>query len=138
MDQFQQNTDDDFNNGNDNLHERLDNTHKPKKIDRFLPILHPTDESLKERIRFDNGIYEIVNEVDIEAQNFINYLGLNKVELYKDRNNHIKRIRALFELVDEDIDSLLVQLSSDKENLSFSTAIEVEFGIELNKIIFTI
>ena len=112
------------------------NSHKPKKIEPFLPILSPSAADLGERIQFEHGIYKIVNEGDTEAQNLINYLGLNKPELYSDRNNHIKRIMTLFELLGEDINSLLIQLSTERENLSFSTAIEAKFGVDLNDIIF--
>ncbi|PHR14784.1 MAG: hypothetical protein COA40_00990 [Aequorivita sp.] len=112
------------------------NSHKPKKIDPFIPFLIPHSADLKDRIKYENGIYIIINEEDIEAQNLIDYLGFNKVELFNDRKKHINRIATLLEMLNKDIDSLKEHFKKDKDSLSFATAIEVEFEIDLEDLIF--
>src|SRR5690606_33497693 len=90
------------------------NEHKPKKIDPFLPILEPFSDDLKQRIKYEDGIYKIIREVDDEAQNLIDYLGFNKPELFSDRQKHISRINRLLEMLDNNIDSLKEELMKHK------------------------
>ncbi|MBR9847736.1 MAG: hypothetical protein GYB35_17325 [Algicola sp.] len=112
------------------------NEHKPKKIDPFLPFLEPLSADLKERIKYEDGIYKINRETDVEAENLIKYLGFNKQELFSDRQKHIKRINELFEMLGNDVDALKEQFIKHKDYLSFATAIEVELNIELDDLIF--
>ena len=108
------------------------NLTKPKKIEPFKPILMPFDDDFNERIGFDENEYFVVAKDDIEAENLINYLGFNKYELAIDRESHIKRLRNVLEMVDNDIDEFVKFISKDKSNLSFPTAIENEFNIVLD------
>lgn len=113
------------------------NTHKPKKIDPYLPILHPSSKDLKARIKYDNGsgAYVPVNPTDQEAINLIAYLGFNKYELVEDRNKHISRIKELLILCNEDKAILKQILIADKDYLSFATALEAEFDIQVDLLI---
>jgi hypothetical protein len=81
------------------------------------------------RIGYSNGEYYIKNDNDQEAQDLIDFLGFNKYELFTDRENHIQRLK--FILKDFTDKERLVYFSAHKEELSFMSAIEVEFGIEL-------
>ena len=103
------------------------NSHKPKKIEPYLPLPKPFDPSLKDRIRFRNGIYESVNVSDSEALNLIRYLGWNHESLVRDRTAHLERLRFIREQCSTDSDFAEL-IRNDPYNLSFITAIEVEFG----------
>ncbi|MCU0391422.1 MAG: hypothetical protein MUE81_09915 [Thermoflexibacter sp.] len=108
------------------------NEHKPKKIKPFLPILEPSSPTIYDKIKYDKGLFVVVNEGDKEADNFIKFLGLNKIELFTDRQNHVQRIKSLKSLCGEDKEIFLQMLQSDKLNLSFITALEVELNMNLN------
>ncbi len=104
------------------------NSHKPKKIEPYLPLPKPFDPTLAERIRFRNGIFEPVNPAELEAHNLIRYLGWNHESLVKDRSAHLANlqfIRDQFQTDAEFVDFIVV----NPDNLSFITAIEVEFAI---------
>lgn len=68
---------------------------------------------------------------DIEANNLIKFLGLNKPELCTDRESHIAYIRSLREICGNDSTLFLEQLRSFPQNLSFITALEQEFNFTL-------
>jgi len=108
---------------------------KPKKIEPFLPIAEPNSEILRSQLKYEEGIYQPENESNNSVQNLINFLGLNGIELFTDRQNHISRIRALQSLcvTEEEFYEQLIQF---RENLSFATALEEEFNLELESIIF--
>ena len=106
------------------------NEHKPKKIDKFLPILFPNSEDIKEKIEYYDGKFIPIDSADIESKHLIEFLGFNKYELYQDRANHIDRIKSIKSLCENDEEFLHV-LSNDLTNLSFLTALEAELNIEL-------
>jgi uncharacterized protein (TIGR02646 family) len=108
------------------------NDHKPKKIKPFLPILEPSTPNIHQRIKYEDGFFVIVDKGDKEADNFIKFLGLNKIELYTDRQKHVQRIKNIKNLCGEDEEMFLQTLQSDKFNLSFITALEVELNMNLN------
>lgn len=106
------------------------NAHKPKKIDPFLPLPNPFDESLPNRIRFHDGFYEAINASDDEARNLIEYLRWNHPSLVNDRTAHLDHLRFIREQFTSDSE-FVEFIRVDPKNLSFVTAIEVEFGILL-------
>ena len=110
------------------------NEHKPKNIDKYLPILFPNSENIKEKIEYQDGKFVPINSNDIESKHLIDFLGFNKYELYQDRLNHIKLIRDIQNMCDSSEDFFEI-LSSDKSNLSFITALEVELGLNLSHLI---
>ena len=111
------------------------NSNKPKKLDeRFQPILPPNSADLQDRIHYEDGIYVTTNETDEEAQNLIDYLGFNKHELTQDRNKHIARIKNLRQLCGDEA-LFMETLAEARENLSFSTALEVELNMNLSHLI---
>lgn len=107
------------------------NEHKPKKIKNYLPILAPHSPDLFTRIKYENGIFTVKDKNDKEADNLIKFLGFNKPELYRDRQNHVQRIKSLRSLCGEDSEMFFQTLQNDKLNLSFITALEIELGISL-------
>jgi len=110
------------------------NIHKPKFIEPHLPILPPSAADLSERITYEDGLFQIVEEGDTEAQNLINFLGWNKPEVVEDRQKHVQRVQFMQEMLgDEEL--FLNQLRSDKMNLSFATALEVELGIDVDALL---
>ncbi|WP_413666275.1 hypothetical protein ACEN9X_17055 [Mucilaginibacter sp. Mucisp86] len=110
------------------------NSHKPKFIEPFLPILIPYDIDIKDRIKYEDGIFVPLNADDIEAQNLIDFLGVNKAEVYSDRAKHINRIRTLKALC-ADNDLFLRKMIEDQDNLSFATALESVFELDVDDLI---
>ncbi|MEO8886286.1 MAG: hypothetical protein ABI367_09505 [Mucilaginibacter sp.] len=111
------------------------NSHKPYKIDPFLPVLIPHSLDLTTRIKFENGLFETINRPDVEAQNLIDFLGVNKYELYTDRVKHLNRINALKVLCGDDEELFIKKMIEDQDNLSFATAIEYKFNLDVDNLI---
>lgn len=106
------------------------NENKPKKIkDKYLPILEPFSSDLAKRIKYEHGMFIATSVGDKAAQNLINFLGLNKIELFEDRRKHLSRIKQLRQWYDKD--DFLAYLKEHREELSFATAIEKEFDIDI-------
>lgn len=109
------------------------NSHKPKKIAPYLPILNPYAPTFSDRIKYKSGVYYAVNENDTEAENLIKYLGFNKDRLVVDRDKHLKRLKELFiSLFNKDVVTFKSYLKNHKQELSFITAIEIEFQLDLS------
>ncbi len=108
------------------------NSHKPKQIESFLPILLPNSPDLSTRIAYQNGIgiFQAVNPEDIEAKNLARFLRWDSFELYEDCQKHLQRIRTLHELCGDEA-LFRLKLKSEKDNLSFATALEAELGINI-------
>lgn len=97
-----------------------------------MPILHPSDPTFSDRINYESGIYYAVNENDTEAEHLIKYLGFNKDELVKQRLYHLERLKFLYENVDKNIEDFKNYLKNHNQELSFITAIEIEFQLDLS------
>jgi uncharacterized protein (TIGR02646 family) len=114
------------------------NENRPKKLvsqtETFLPILMPYEQSVSERITYKNGEFVAVNEADIEAENLIKFLSLNHFMLYKDRNAHVDYIKILRSFCSNE-EEFFELLKSDKDNLSFATALKYELGIDVSKLL---
>jgi hypothetical protein len=111
------------------------NNHKPR-IDRFLPLPAPHSPNLFERIRYEDGQFLAIDEADREADNLIRFLGWNRPELARERNNHVSRIRALRDaFLEGDEREFLAYLSEHPQELSFATALQAELGIDISDII---
>lgn len=111
------------------------NEHKPKKIKPYLPILAPDSVDIANRIKYENGLFICTKKDDEKAKNLIEFLGLNKPELYNDRQNHVLRIKSLKDFCREDTVMFLQILQSDKLNLSFITALETELAISFSDLL---
>lgn len=71
---------------------------------------------------------------DLEAKNLIVFLGVNKHEVYEHRIKHISRIRTLKSLCGDD-NIFLNKMAQDRDNLSFATALEHNFPIDVDSLI---
>jgi len=93
---------------------------------------------LKSRINYNKeiGEYETIDIDDIESDNLINLLGFNDFELKNRRINHIKRLKRNKIDSNYSTEQFLNFIKDFKQdNLSFVTAIESEFDIDLSLII---
>lgn len=111
------------------------NSHKPKKLDnRFLPILQPFDAYIGERIIYEDNYFVAKDFTDIEAKNLIAFLGMNKPELFEERQKHVERIKSLRNMSEND-DLFIEILHKDKQYLSFITALENSLHISLSHLL---
>jgi hypothetical protein len=111
------------------------NNHKPYLIDPFLPILAPYNPTLAARIKFENGLFTTINKPDTEAQNLIDFLGVNKFEVYTDRTKHVSRIKSLKNLCGSNDELFIQKMIEDQDNLSFASAIEHVFDVDVDNLI---
>lgn len=101
------------------------NAHKYRLIDRFKPL--PDLESWKpDRVRYEHGLF-VCDDGDLETRNLIDFLSVNRQEVFEERSNHIARLRGIQHKFGDDV--LIEILSESPEDLSFPTAIEAELGI---------
>lgn len=101
------------------------NAHKARSIEKFEPLPDITGWD-PHRVWYVDGEF-VCDEGDLEAQNLIDFLGVNRKEVFDERANHIARIRSMRQKVG---DTMLFEiLSESPEQLSFPTAIEAELGI---------
>jgi hypothetical protein len=115
------------------------NENRPKKLTTkngktFLPIIMPYSEDFSERITYENEQFVPVDKKDEEVDNLIKFLSLNHFMLCKDRNAHIDYIRTLKSFFSKEEEFIEV-LKSDKDNLSFATALQHELGIDVSKLL---
>ncbi|MBP9886133.1 MAG: hypothetical protein KBF93_07535 [Leptospiraceae bacterium] len=99
----------------------------------FKNLFFQSEDELKKRIVYSDGIYQEVNPQDIEAKEFIDFLGLNDNRLYTERARHVHRIKHLVSNYSKE--EILDFLKRYKEELSFITALEVELNIDLTQLI---
>jgi hypothetical protein len=107
------------------------NAHKARSIEKYEPL--PDVASWNgERIWYERGLF-VCRDEDTEAKNLIDFLGVNRQEVFEERANHIARIRNMRNKVGDEM--LMEFLSEDPEQLSFPTAIAAELGIPAFEII---
>ncbi|WP_367875113.1 hypothetical protein [Luteolibacter sp. Populi] len=103
------------------------NAHKARKIEPFLPLPELAELEV-DRFTYERGEF-ICAEGDIEAINLLEFLGVNRPEVFEERAKHVKRVRRMRELckTEEEFRTFLIDVSPD--DLSFPTALEAELGI---------
>ncbi len=104
----------------------------------YKSLFFQNSETLKSRIGYGEGIYYEIDATDIEAADFIEYIGLNDPYIKKKRDNALRIIRkdiAENATKDEIISYFRKELVESRETISFITAIEQEFNINLSDII---
>ena len=99
----------------------------------FNSLFFQNQTTLNGRIRFVEGFYEAINIDDTEAVELIDFLGLNDNRLYEHRRQHVKNLKVV--LADKNEMALKNYFSENKKQLSFPTAIESEFKLDLSEII---
>jgi len=101
----------------------------------FNSLFFQNREVLTARIGFKNNIYYEISENDQEAADLINFLGLNHPALSLQRNRHIKRLKETFQKGGYSKEDIQNYFREYREQLSFSTAIDIELDIETDHII---
>lgn len=107
------------------------NAHKARRIENYEPLPDIITWDPK-RVWYERGLF-VCREDDKEAQNLINFLGVNRQEVFEERANHIARIRNMRQKVGDDM--LFELLSETPEQLSFPTAIQAELDIDVFEMI---
>jgi hypothetical protein len=107
------------------------NAHKHRKIDLYEP-LPDLDSWTPARIWYEQGLF-VCDEADLETKNLIEFLGVNRREVFEERSNHISRIRSIQQKIGKDV--LLDILSESPADLSYPSAIEAELAIPAFKLI---
>ena len=103
-----------------------------KKIQNYLPILQPHALQTAKRICYKASQFQTVKPGDTEAQNLIDFLGLNDPTLAREREGFINRRRQdRKRFFSNDPQGFIDYLKDDPENSSFITALEVELQIQL-------
>ena len=101
----------------------------------FKSLFFQDTKQLKARIQYRDGLYEEVDEKDQEAIQLIDFLGFNHSDLFQERNRHIKRLKQHFKEAKYNNKDIISYFKDHKQELSYITAIEYEFGIELESIL---
>lgn len=101
------------------------NAHKARLIENYEPLPDITTWR-SDRVWYQDGLF-VCQADDQEARNLIEFLGVNRQEVFEERANHVARIRAMQQKVGDDL--LLEILSESPEQLSFPSAIQAELGI---------
>jgi len=101
--------------------------------DFFNTLFFQNREQFNQRIIYDDFMYDVQNENDQDAKNFIDFIGLNDDYLFTARINHIRRLRVTLDGFTED--QIIEYFNRNNIDLSFVTAIESEFGIDLSPVL---
>jgi hypothetical protein len=98
-------------------------------------LFFQNQQQLVQRIAFASNIYYEIDVNDVEARDFIDFLGLNHPTLSQQRSNHVKRLREVFQNAQYSDEEIIDYFSNHKEELSHITAIESEFNLDLFEVI---
>ncbi len=90
-------------------------------------------QQLNARIKFEDGQYPAIEDLDIEATNFIEFIGMNHPDLFGERLSHINRLKNLFSDNGFDDEKKRQMFREEMRQLDFITAIEVEFNLNLSE-----
>ncbi|RYE35889.1 MAG: hypothetical protein EOP42_05370 [Sphingobacteriaceae bacterium] len=108
------------------------NIEKSDKWKKFQSILHPTADDFEERIIYKEGDYFTKSKLDLEAQNLIDLLKLDDVELADERKKYIRRKQQDMEAYDQDeLTFFNILINCDSCSVSYPRAIKEEFGIDI-------
>jgi hypothetical protein len=105
------------------------NLRKPRKIEPYEPLLKPNAADLADRIHYIDNEFQPVRSDDPEAQNLINFLGMNRPELCEERLNHVDYVRDLQQLSGFTQTQLGDFLLKHPKDLSFFSALQAELGL---------
>jgi hypothetical protein len=99
----------------------------------FKTLFFQNKTDLYARIRYikEDGVFETINIADTEAQNLIEFLGMNDDKLYRQRKNHIHRLHDIKNDAKYDNAQFQEYLKKHLKELSFITALEHEFNLHL-------
>ncbi len=82
------------------------------------------------RIRYvpDDFVYEEIDPTDHEARSFIDFIGLRHPDVAEERKKHMERLESRFDSKSH----MLSHFTKCRDDLSYITAIEAHFGIDLS------
>jgi hypothetical protein len=115
------------------------NAHNKKEYESFkhaaffANLFFQNAEEFNGRIEYKEGQYQEINELDTDAIELIAFLGFNRTTLYKQRRNHISRLKKTFEDAGYSEEQKVEHFRMHKEDLNFITAIEIELNIDLSE-----
>jgi hypothetical protein len=105
------------------------NQRKPS-IEKFLPILMPSDPTLPERIHYSQGAFRAIDPADLEAVNLIHFLGWNDPTLAAFRQKHVALLRdTQNRFFPGDPNGFCAYIAENPANLSFQTVLAAELGL---------
>lgn len=99
----------------------------------FNDLFFQDAETFKSRVVYSDFEYIPVNDADKDAKDFIDYLGFNDDYLYSERIRHVERLRVTLETFTDE--QKIQYFRKFKSDLSYITAIEAAFNLELIHII---
>jgi len=99
----------------------------------FQTLFFQKSEEFQGRIRYDDFVYEAIDDADIDAKNLIDYLGFNDDYLFGERIRHVERLQDTLRDLSEG--QKLDYFRRYKRDLSFITAIEHAFQLDLSDIL---
>ena len=113
---------------------KLKKENKYKYATFFQSLFFHDNIELNRRINYDVGQYDSTDPNDTEAQGLIDYLSLNDEWLYSERVNHINLLRETFADANYTKTQQKAYLLRHHKMLSFITAIEHEFDLDLSEV----
>jgi hypothetical protein len=102
----------------------------------FDNLFFQNKDEFDRRIKYQDGYYYEVDENDTEASDLIEFLGFNHPSLSEHRSKHLKRLKSV--LNSFSTEQKLTYFKDHKQELSFITAIESEFGLDFTEILETL
>ena len=113
---------------------KIDRKGDYKSASFFATLFFQNKDEFNERVKYKDGIYKAMNENDIEATQFIEYMGFNNEIIFKKRANAMRRLKnSIGNFSDEEKIEYLKD--EEKDILSFPTAIETEFNLDLSNLL---
>jgi hypothetical protein len=99
----------------------------------FKTLFFQNQTELYARIRYikEDGVFETTNIADTEAQDLIEFLGMNDDKLYRQRKKHLHRLHDIKNDAKYDNVQFQQYLKKHLKELSFITALEHEFNLHL-------
>ena len=108
---------------------------KYKGASFFENLFFQNEVELKKRISFSNNIFFEIDEADIEARDFIDFLGLNHPKLYEERSSHVLIMKSCFSSPDYTIEKIKEHFILYKSHLSFITALNAAFNYDFMELL---
>jgi len=107
------------------------NMRKSNRIEDFEPLPDLQTWTF-DRVSYLNGFF-VCNEADMETKNLLDFLGVNRKEVYDERSKHVARLRRMIEKIGEE--ELIEFLAESPDDLSFPTALASELGLPVDDLI---
>lgn len=99
----------------------------------FQTLFFQNKTELHKRIRYikEDCVFETTDRTDTEAQNLLDFLGMNDDKVYRERQKHLQRLHYIKNDAKYNDAQFQQYLKKHPEELSFITALEHEFNFVL-------